>query len=243
VRTLWQVGAASLRPYVSALAAGLDGVRVATAPPDVAGLRLLHVQHSGDTDGDVRALTRIVEAATRVPVVVTEHAVVGRIGPWERDATVLVATTSADADALRRRWPGKWVEWIPYGCPPAVAARAHGPEPGAVAVVGRLPAAEAAARGQRRRVVLLTPGQRSQAELARLLAADCDLVVFADAAAARLDLGSALAANVPVLAPPDARLADMGGAILQTADIAAGTVRALADADLRRALAARAREY
>jgi glycosyltransferase involved in cell wall biosynthesis len=243
VRTLWQVGAASLRPYVSALAACLDGVRIATAPPDVTGLRLLHVQRSGDTDGDAPALTRIVEAATRVPVIVTEHAAVGPVGPWERDATVLVATTSADADALRRRWPGKWVEWIPYGCPPALAARGRGSEPGAVAVVGHLPAAEAAARGQRRRVVRLTPGQRPQPELARLLADDCDLVVFADAAAARLDLGSALAANVPVLAPPDARLADMDGVILQAADIAAGTVRALGDADLRRALAARASDY
>ena len=55
LRTLWPIGAASLRAYVSALAAGLDGVRVATAPPEVTGLRLLHVQHPGDPDADASA--------------------------------------------------------------------------------------------------------------------------------------------------------------------------------------------
>jgi glycosyltransferase involved in cell wall biosynthesis len=238
-RTLWTAGPENLGPYVSALAANLGGVRIATGPPDVAGLTLLHVQHSGDSHPPAR----IAEAANRVPVIVTEHAVTDRIGPWERDATALVATTSADADALRRRWPGKWVEWIPYGCPPPVTARTRGPVPGAVAVIGHLPAAADAARGRRRRVLQLEPGQHAQPDLARMLADDCDLVVFADAAAARLDLGAALAANVPVLAPPDPRLADVAEAILQDADIAAGTVRVLDDADLRQALTARAHDY
>jgi glycosyltransferase involved in cell wall biosynthesis len=244
LRTLWPIDPASLRPYVSALAAGLDRVRVVTAAPEVAGMRLLHVQHPGDPDADPSAATRIVETAmARVPVVVTEHAVVARIGPWERDATVLVATTNADAQALRRRWPDKWVEWIPYGCPPAAPTRRRTSRPRAVAIVGKLPAAESAARRERRSVVLLTPGQRPQLELARLLARDCDLVVFADAARARLDLGAALASGVPVLAAPDARLTDLDGAILQTADIAEGTARALTDVELRHELGAHAREH
>jgi glycosyltransferase involved in cell wall biosynthesis len=244
LRTLWPVGTESLRPYVMALAASIDGVRVVSGPPEPPALRLLHVQHPGDPAVGVSATPRIVETAlARVPVVVTAHAVVERIGPWEREATALVATTRADADALRRRWPGKRVEWIPYGCPPAVPAQARGSAAGAVAIVGRLPTAEAVARRQRRRVVVLTPGQRPQPELARLLARDCDLVVFADAGAARLDVGAALASGVPVVAPPDARLADLGGAVFQTGDIAAATARALADIDLRRELAAHAREH
>ena len=124
-----------------------------------------------------------------------------------------------------------------------MAPSRRAPGPGAVAIVGRVPAAEAVARRQGRRVVLLTPGQRPQPQLARLLAADCDLVVFADAVAARLDLGAALASGVPVLAAPDERLADLDGAIFQTADMAAGAPRALADTDLRRGLAAEARVY
>jgi glycosyltransferase involved in cell wall biosynthesis len=76
-----------------------------------------------------------------------------------------------------------------------------------------------------------------------LLARDCDVVVFADAAGSRLDLGAALASGVPVVAAPDPRLADLEGAVLQPADLAEGTARALADADLRRELVARAREH
>jgi glycosyltransferase involved in cell wall biosynthesis len=242
--TLWSLDPVSLRPYVSALAAGLDLVRVVTDPPEIAGVRLLHVQHPGAPDAGASAAVRIVETAlARVPVVVTEHTVVARIGPWERDATVLVATTNADAQALRLRWPGKWVEWIPYGCPPGAPTRRRTARPRSVAIVGKLPAAESAARRARRSVVLLTPGQLPQLELARLLARDCDLVVFADAARARLDLGAALASGVPVLAAPDARLADLDGAILQTADFAEDTARALTDVELRQELDVRAREH
>lgn len=242
LRTLWPVGPASLRPYVSALAAGLDRVRVVTAPPEIAALRLLHVQHSGDPDADAGAAARIAEIAlSGVRVVVTAHAVIPRIGPWERDAAVLVATTDADAHELRRRWPAKPVEWIPYGCPPLLPIRPRARRSGAIAVFGA-PSAGVAVR-ENRRVIVLSPGERPQPELARLLARDCDLVVFADAAAARLDLNAALASGVPVLAAPDPRLADLDGAILQAPDLEEGAMRALADADLRRELGTRAREH
>jgi len=221
--TLWPIDPAALRPYVAALAAGLDRVRIVTAAPDVMALRLLHVQHGGDPDADAPAAARIAEIAlARVPVAVTQHAVLARIGPWERDAAVLVATTSADAEVLRRRWPHKCVEWIPYGCPPPLAARA---------------------RSAGTRVVMLARGQRPQPELARQIARDGDVVVFADAAAARLELGAALASGVPVVTAPDPRLADLDGAILQTADLEEGAARALADGELRRELALCAREY
>lgn len=240
-RTLWPTDA-FLRRYVSALVAGLDHVRVVSAAPDIAGLRLLHVQHPGDPDSGAAAASRILEAAAaRVPVVVTAHAVIARVGPWERDATVLVATTGTDAEALRRRWPAKWIECIPYGCPPVVARPRRARN--AIAIVGSAPSAERAARRAGLRVVLLAPGQHPQPELARLLAAQSDLVVFADAAGSRLDVGAALASGVPVVAPPDPHLADMEGAICQSADVGEGAVRVLEDVELRRRLGVAAQEY
>jgi len=90
---------------------------------------------------------------------------------------------------------------------------------------------------------MMAPGQRPQPELARELARDGDVVVFADAAGARLELGAALASGVPVVTAPDPRLDDLEGAILQAADLEEGAARALADGDLRRELAACAREH
>jgi glycosyltransferase involved in cell wall biosynthesis len=244
LRTVWPIDRASLGPYVKALTTGLASVCVVSDPPEVAGLRLLHVQHPGDPDVGGRATERIVETALAgVPVVVTEHTVGARIGPWERDARVLVATTSADAQVLRGRWPGKWVEWIPYGCPPAAAPARRTTRSGAVAIVGDWPAAESGARHAGRSVVQLTPGRRPLVERSRKLARDCDLVVFADAARDRLDLGAALASGVPVLTAPDDRLLDLGGAIRQTADIAEDIARALTDVELRQGLSAGAREH
>jgi hypothetical protein len=46
-----------------------------------------------------------------------------------------------------------------------------------------------------------------------------------------------------VLAVPDVRLADLDGAILQTADIGEDIERALTDVDLRQELGVRAREH
>jgi glycosyltransferase involved in cell wall biosynthesis len=176
-----------------------------------------------------------------VPVVVTAHAVIARIAPWERDATVLVATTSTDADLLRRRWPGKWIELIPYGCPPPIERSRR--TRGAIAIVGAAPSAERAARHAGLRVVALAPGQRPQAELARWLAEHSDVVVFAKAGDHRLDVGAALASGVPVVAPPDPSLADLGGAVCRSTDVAEGTLRVLEGAALRRELVDAAHEH
>ena len=153
-----------------------------------------------------------------------------------------MATTNADAEALRRRWPAKWVEWIPYGCPPALHG-ARAPR-GAIAIVGEAPDAERAAREARLRVVLLAPGERAQPELARLLATQSDVVVFADAAACRLDVGAALASGVPVVARPDPRPERPRGR-----DLSIGRCRrrepsgCSQDIALRREVGAAAREY
>ena len=240
VRTLWATGA-SLRPYVSALAAGLTGVRVVSDPPDVGTMRLLHLQHPGGSHAHADSLTRLAEAVlARVPVVVTAHAVEARVGAFERDATAMVATTSADAQALRARWPGRWVECIQYGCPAPVEGAGTGR---AVAVVGEAPGAERAARQARRRVLHLAPGRYPQPELASVLARESEVVVFADAAAARLDLGAALASGVPVAAARDPRLGDLAGALMEEGDLGRATTRLLEDDDLRRELGAGAREY
>jgi hypothetical protein len=240
--TVWTTDAVALRHYVSALVARLDQVRVVSAPPAIRGLRLLHVQHSGDPDDGVATATRVMEAAgARLPVVVTAHSVVPRIGAWERDASALVATTRADAQALHRRWPAKQVEWIPHGCPPPVRCLRRARD--TIGIVGAAPEVERSARRAGRRVVVLAPGQRAQPELARLLAERTDVVVFADAAACRLDVAAALASGVPVVSPPDPRLGDLEGAIHQSPDAGAGALGLLDDDELRRQLVGAAREY
>jgi glycosyltransferase involved in cell wall biosynthesis len=236
--TVWPTDGTSLRRYVAALVAPLEHVRVVSTPPALAGLRLLHVQHVGDPDDGAVTATRVVEAAVaRVPVVVTAHSVLRRAGAWERDASALVGTTRADAEALRRRWPAKRVDWIPYGCPPPVIGAGQD----AVAIVGDVPGVDATAHRAGLRVVALAPGQRPQPELARELAERCRVVVFADAASCRLDLAAALASGVPVVAPPDPSLDDFDGAICQAADPGAEAVRLVAEP--RRELVAAAREY
>jgi glycosyltransferase involved in cell wall biosynthesis len=247
-RTLWPTDSGALRPYVSSLAEALKGVRVVTAAPVLGSLRLLHVQHPGSAEGDAALAARVLEASqARIPVVVTEHAVAPGVKAWERDAEVLVATTHADERSLRERWPGKWIELIPYGCPPYAGARKRRRRR-VVAVCGdaarpEAGAAVSAARGARRRVVQLAPGQRAQLELARHLAQHAEAVVFVDAPATRLEVGAALAAGAPVVARRDARLADLDGAVCLTEDLGEGLARALEDGELRRALAERGREY
>ena len=190
-------------------------------------------------------VARIVETAlARVPVVVTEHAVVARIGPWERDATALVATTNADAQALRAAVAGQVGRVDPLRVP---ARRAH-------------PGADGTAAGRRDRRE--APGGRERRAASVAVASCCSRPASARSSSwracwrgiaisscsrmrrrARLDLGAALASGVPVLAAPDPRLADLDGAILQTADIAEDIARALTDVDLRQELGARAREH
>jgi glycosyltransferase involved in cell wall biosynthesis len=119
VRTIWAAGRKpDTQTCAGALAGELPGVRLTQTPPIIQTLRLLHAHHDEAAPADVDLTSYVLEATLAgVPVVVSEHAVGGQAQAWERDATVLVVPSEAAADRLRRRWPAKRVEVLPYGCP------------------------------------------------------------------------------------------------------------------------------
>jgi glycosyltransferase involved in cell wall biosynthesis len=103
--------------YARSLADHLPGVRVSGPKPPLAGARLLHVQHEhGIFDGS--DLQRTLEAArsSRVPCIVTEHAVLRAGSPWEIYPNALIAHTARGADTLRLRSTAP-VYCVPHGCP------------------------------------------------------------------------------------------------------------------------------
>ncbi len=110
--------ACGIAEYTAHLAGAIPGMTVTADPPDLDGLRTLHVQHEhGIFDDDV--LTRHVERARRsgARVAITEHTVAPQERAWEEGADALVSLTDRGASTLRARWPGKLVEHIPHGCP------------------------------------------------------------------------------------------------------------------------------
>lgn len=103
--------------YTAHLVAALPAGRVTKDPPELAGIRLLHVQHEPSLFQE-RALLWQMERArgSRVPVVVTEHATENHARAWESHADALVSLTGEGAARLQQRWPDKLVEHIPPGC-------------------------------------------------------------------------------------------------------------------------------
>jgi glycosyltransferase involved in cell wall biosynthesis len=124
IRTLWAAGGTpDTHTCTGALADELPGVRLTQTPPLIPTLRLLHAHHDEAAPADLDLTAYMLEAKLAgVPVVVSEHAVGMQAQAWERDAAVLVVASEAAADRLRRRWPAKAVEILPYGCPRPVAA-------------------------------------------------------------------------------------------------------------------------
>jgi glycosyltransferase involved in cell wall biosynthesis len=120
-RTLWTPSwgrPCGVAQYTRDLARAAAPVATTATLRDLRGVRLLHVQHEPSLFGDGE-LTRIARQARaeRVPVVVTEHAVLKRpAAAWEHDVAALVAHTSAGAQELRSRSPNQRVEHIPLGC-------------------------------------------------------------------------------------------------------------------------------
>lgn len=121
IRTLWVPSWGSscgIAEYAAHLSGAVAAVRVTAKPPDMGSVRRLHIQHEDSLFNDAELLRYVQQARTsRIPVIITEHGVWPRARSWEREADVLVAMTQRGTDMLRRRWPGKRVEYIPCGCP------------------------------------------------------------------------------------------------------------------------------
>jgi glycosyltransferase involved in cell wall biosynthesis len=104
--------------YTANLVESLPEAHVTREPPDLRAVRLLHVEHEPSLLADGELQRMVHEARSRgIPVVVNQHAVAPVARAWERDADLLLSTNPAGAALLRERWPSKWVEHVPHGCP------------------------------------------------------------------------------------------------------------------------------
>jgi len=130
-QTLWVPSwgtACGIAEYTAYLAKQLPSVRVTGQPPDMRGVRLLHIQHEYGFFNDAE-LVRYVQQACRsgVPLVITEHSVGREAHAWEREADVLLTMTHPGVDILRQKWPGKQILYMPHGCPTWFPPRKHSP--------------------------------------------------------------------------------------------------------------------
>jgi glycosyltransferase involved in cell wall biosynthesis len=121
IRSLWVPSWKSpcgIAEYTAHLVENMSNVRVTNHPPDLTGVRLLHIQHENCLLKDPEISHVVREAHIRhIPVIVTEHSLQSAIQAWEGDADVLVTHTTQGADHLRSHWPAKCIEHIPHGCP------------------------------------------------------------------------------------------------------------------------------
>jgi glycosyltransferase involved in cell wall biosynthesis len=113
----WQTQC-GISEYTNSLVAAWPSARVVGNVDNLAGVSLLHVQHHPDLFDERQLERQLVQArSSRVPVVVTEHAISGERHAWEGCASALVSLTEAGAKTLARKCPGQTVEYIPHGCP------------------------------------------------------------------------------------------------------------------------------
>jgi glycosyltransferase involved in cell wall biosynthesis len=238
---------------------------------------VLHLQHEHSLvtpEQVAQAACHAREAG--VPLVVTEHTVRAQAEDWEGEAAALVAHSADGAALLRERWPAQRVELIPHGCPtwcpPRKVRRGRvvatfgflEPHKGlatlleAAATVGDV---ELLLIGSTRAawadewlagLDLTVPVRRvaeflDEAEIARRLAAEADVLVFPYAqprfAAVSGAVRVGLASGVPVLTTPTAWFSDLGAVTLQTDDLAGGIARLLDDTALRDELTTAARRH
>jgi glycosyltransferase involved in cell wall biosynthesis len=245
--------------------------------PDLRGVRLLHIQHEPSLihDSDVHRVTQEAREQ-RIAVVVTEHAVTASPPAWEDQVSALVAPSRAGADLLRRRCPGQRVEHIPLGCPTWFPPRkpTRGRVIGAFGFLephkgfGRV--LELVRKLGNVRLLICSHSKREAAvwefaaaidglpvrwlrdfrradEVARLLAADADILVYwydespVLSASAAVRVG--LATGVPVLTSPTAWFSDLRDVTYQPATLEDGVSRLLDDTSLRNTLIGAARDY
>jgi len=201
---------------------------------------------------------------------------VAQVAGWEGDAAALVAHSADGATLLRERWPAQRVELIPHGCPtwfpPRKVRRGRvvatfgflEPHKGLAALLEAAAAVgdvELLLIGSTRAawadewlagLDLTVPVRRvaeflDEAEIARRLAAEADVLVFPYAqprfAAVSGAVRVGLASGVPVLTTPTTWFSDLRAVTLQTDDLAAGIARLLDDTALGDELAAAARQH
>ena len=238
---------------------------------------VLHLQHEHSLvapEQVAEVAGRAQEAG--VPFVVTEHTVRGQADEWEGEAAALVAHSPDGAALLHERWPAQRVELIPHGCPtwfpPRKVRRDRvvatfgflEPHKGlatlleAAAAVGNV---ELLLIGSTRAawadewlagLDLTVPVRRvaeflDEAEIARRLAAEADVLVFPYAQPRFTAVSGAvrvgLASGVPVLTTPTTWFSDLRAVTLQTDDLAGGIARLLDDTVLRDELSTAARQH
>ena len=246
------------------------------AEPSAAG-PVLHLQHEHSLVAPERVAQVAGRARDAgVPFVVTEHTVRGQVDGWEGDAAALVAHSADGATLLRERWPAQRVELIPHGCPtwfpPRKVRRGRvvatfgflEPHKGLAALLEAAAAVgdvELLLIGSTRAawadewlagLDLTVPVRRvaeflDEAEIARRLAAEADVLVFPYAqprfAAVSGAVRVGLASGVPVLTTPTTWFSDLRAVTLQTDDLAGGIARLLDDTALRDELTAAARQH
>jgi glycosyltransferase involved in cell wall biosynthesis len=119
-RTIWVPSwrsACGIAEHVGQLVREMVDVRVTSTPPDIRGLRLLHVEHEHGLFRGIDLHTHLRRAREcGVPVVITEHAVVEHSSAFEAEASLLIAPTRRGVEMLHARWGSKRIEHVPLGC-------------------------------------------------------------------------------------------------------------------------------
>lgn len=263
--------------YTMHLTESLTSSKVTEQWPDLRGARLLHIQHEHSLFNDATLTGYVQQArASQVPVIITEHTIIREARAWERDTSALVALSQDGVDMLRGRWPDKSVHLIPSGCPAWFPPRKQTRDLviGTFGFLERhkgfwqlldllrlLPDTEllmfsyakseeterqwdeAAAGLPVRRERSFLPVE----EVARRLAAECDILVFwydqcgfaASSYAARIGM----ATGVPVLASQTGWFADLQECTHQPKDLFEGVKHLMEDTQLRERLVTASRDY
>jgi glycosyltransferase involved in cell wall biosynthesis len=267
--------------YGAALAAALPGATASADARDIAGRTHLHLEHEfGIVDSaEVSRAARLAHGLG-LRVTATMHTVHDVPAPFERDMDGLVALTARGAARLAARNPSIPCAHIPLGCPTWFPPRKPtagrvigafgflGPHKGFAALLEAVralkgtslllfshahdPASgaafDAASRGLN---VLRVDTFLDSAEVARRLAAECDVLAFwyrdilaeGGPAYASGAVTVGLATGVPVLTSPAACFDDLGEAVFRAANLADGLATLLHDRALAARTAAVAHDY
>jgi glycosyltransferase involved in cell wall biosynthesis len=263
--------------YTTHLTESLPASKVTGQWPDLRSARLLHIQQEHALFNDSYLTSCVKQArASQVPVIITEHTITHEVRAWEREADALIALTQAGADVLKARWPAKPVHVIPSGCPEWFPPRkqTRGRVIGTFGflephkrfwqlldLLRLLPGTEllmfsyskseeieskwneAAAGLPVRRERSYLPIE----EIARRLAAECDILVFwydqnahaSSSYAARIGM----ATGVPVLTSQTGWFADLRECTHQPKDLFEGVNQLMEDTPLRERLVTASRDY